>query len=79
MKVTARKEVRDKLHTLMTEGLGCQSKPATEQMQLYLLEDGFNIGIYYTDAADAPLRRRRTQGAVVGVLGGRRGRQRRGV
>ncbi len=53
MKVTARKEVRDKLHALMTEGLGCQSKPATEQMQLYLLEDGFNIGIYYTEASDA--------------------------
>lgn len=53
MKLTAARERRAAMHAVLTEGLGCQSQEPAPDLTLYRLDDGFNLGVYFVDAANA--------------------------
>jgi hypothetical protein len=53
IKLTAKRELRDQIHAFYTRGLGASSRAAMPELQIYTLQDGVNLGIYFVEGADA--------------------------
>lgn len=53
MKLTAGALRRDALHAVLTEALGCKSMSPEDGFAVYMFDDGFNLGVYFVDDAEA--------------------------
>jgi catechol 2,3-dioxygenase-like lactoylglutathione lyase family enzyme len=53
MKLTIDRAHRDRTRALFTEILGCATVSPMPDLEVYKLDDGFGIGVYFVDAADA--------------------------
>jgi hypothetical protein len=53
MKLTVDKSQRDKVRAFYGEALGCSVTSPAPDLDLYRLEDGFQIGVYFAEAAEA--------------------------
>jgi hypothetical protein len=53
MKLTANRELRDRLHEVLVEGLGLKSVLVEDAFSVYRLDDDFNLGVYFVPADEA--------------------------
>ncbi len=49
MKLTVATTDRERLHRVLTEGLGCAAREAAPGLVLYGLDDGFSLGVFFVD------------------------------
>jgi hypothetical protein len=53
LKLTASRDLRQKVHEFFVRGLEASTREVSPDLQLYVLGDGFNIGVYYVDPSKA--------------------------
>ncbi|MEZ4224780.1 MAG: hypothetical protein R3B13_27760 [Polyangiaceae bacterium] len=53
MKLSVDRAQRAATHEFFVSGLGAEAKSVLPELDVYVLDDGFNIGIYWVEAGEA--------------------------
>ena len=68
MKLTVDEAHRDSLRRVMVELLGAKNESVSEAFEVFLLEDGFNLGVYFTEGGGMSAADARDRGVWIELL-----------